>query len=67
MEPVMLNVDEWLLEFIKNHIFIRRDFYENKDDGVRLTLKLTLILAETLPFWADRIEPDIQQVKRILS
>jgi CRISPR-associated protein Cas1 len=66
MEPVRPYVDEWLLEFIKNHVFSKREFYENKDGGVRLTLKLTPFLAETLPLWAENIGRVIKQVKDLL-
>ena len=45
MEPVRPYVDEWFVEYIKNHVFSKRDFYENKDGGVRLTLKLTPFLS----------------------
>jgi hypothetical protein len=31
-----------------------------------LTLKLTPFIAETLPLWANKIEPVIEQVKDIL-
>jgi CRISPR/Cas system-associated endonuclease Cas1 len=67
MEPVRPSVDEWLLEFFKNHLFSKKEFYENGDGGVRLTLKLTPILAETLPMWTEKIEPVIQKVKLLLS
>jgi CRISPR/Cas system-associated endonuclease Cas1 len=66
MEPIRPYVDEWLLDFTKTHLFSKINFYENKDGGVRLTLKLTPYLAETLPLWANKIEPVIEQVKAIL-
>jgi CRISPR/Cas system-associated endonuclease Cas1 len=66
MEAVRPYIDEWLLEFINNHVFSKRDFYEKKDGVIRLTLKLTPFLAETLPLWASKIEPVIEQVKAIL-
>ena len=66
MEPVKPYVDEWMLDFINNHTFSKRDFYETRDGGIRLTLRLTPFLAETLPLWAEKIEPVIEQVKAIL-
>ncbi|OGO66539.1 MAG: hypothetical protein A2030_01555 [Chloroflexi bacterium RBG_19FT_COMBO_50_10] len=66
MEPVRPYVDEWLLDFINNHAFSKKDFYETRDGGVRLTLRLTPFLAETLPLWVEKIEPVIEQVKTIL-
>ena len=38
MEPVRPYVDEWLLDYINNDTFYKRNFYETKDGGVRLTL-----------------------------
>jgi CRISPR/Cas system-associated endonuclease Cas1 len=67
MEPERPYVDDWLLEFMKNHLFSKRDYYENEDGGVRLTLKLTPILAETLPLLTERIKPVMQQVKQNFS
>jgi hypothetical protein len=66
MEPVRPCVDEWLLDFTRTHVFSKKDFYETRDGGVRLTLKLTPFLAETLPLWANKIEPVIEAVKNIL-
>lgn len=66
METVRSNVDAWLLDFTKTHVFSRKDFYENRDGGIRLTLKLTPFLAETIPLWTNKIEPVIQRVNAIL-
>jgi CRISPR-associated protein Cas1 len=46
MEPLRPDVDEWLLEFVQNHKFSVKDFYEKRDGGIRLTLKITPFLAE---------------------
>jgi len=67
MEAIRPDVDMWLLDFVQNHNFSVKDFYEKRDGEVRLTLKLTLFLAETPPLWSNKIEPVIQQVKQILS
>ena len=66
MGPSRPDVDDWLLDFIQTHVFSRKDFYETRDGGVRLTLKLTPFLADTLPLWAIKIEPVIKQVEGIL-
>jgi hypothetical protein len=66
LEPVRPEVDDWLLDFIKTLVFSRRDFYETRDGGVRLSLKLPPFLAETFPASADKIKPVIEQVKGIL-
>jgi hypothetical protein len=66
MEAVRSDVDDWLLDFIKTHEFSRKDFYEKRDGGIRLTLKLTPLLEETIPLWANKIEPVLEKVKAIL-
>ena len=45
MEAVRPDVDAWLFEFVQNHKFTIKDFYEKKDGGIRLTLKITPLLA----------------------
>jgi CRISPR/Cas system-associated endonuclease Cas1 len=42
MKPVRPDVDAWLIEFIQNHKYSIKDFYEKRDGGIRLTLKITL-------------------------
>jgi hypothetical protein len=42
------------------------DFYEKRDGGIRLTLKITPILAETVSLWLEKIESVIKQVEGIL-
>jgi CRISPR/Cas system-associated endonuclease Cas1 len=67
MEAVRLDVDAWLLELIQNRIFSVEDFYEKRDGGTRLTLKITPILAETVSLWSEKIESVIEQVEGVLS
>jgi len=67
MEAVRLDVDAWLLEFVQNHKFSVKDFYEKRDGGIRLTLKITPILAEIVTLWSVKIESVIKRVKAILS
>jgi len=66
MEAVRPDVDAWLLDFVQNHNFSVKDFYENRDGGIRLTLKITPILAETVSLWSEKIESVIEQVEGIL-
>jgi CRISPR/Cas system-associated endonuclease Cas1 len=66
MEVVRPDVDAWLLEFVQNHKFSAKDFYEKRDGGIRITLKLTPILAETVSLWSKKIESTIGQVEGIL-
>jgi CRISPR/Cas system-associated endonuclease Cas1 len=62
MEPIWPDVDKWLLEFLQNHIFSPQDIYEKKDGGIRLTLKITPILAESVSVGSENIETTIEQV-----
>jgi hypothetical protein len=66
MEAIRSDVDAWLLDFVINRVFSMKDFYEKKDGGIRLSLKITPILAETIPLWTKEIETVIEQVKVIL-
>jgi len=66
MEAVRPDVDSWLLEFVQNHNFSLKDFHEKRDGGIRLTLKITPILAETVSLWSEKIESVIKQVRAIL-
>jgi CRISPR/Cas system-associated endonuclease Cas1 len=66
MEPVRPDVDAWLIEFVQNRRFSVKDFYEKRDGGIRLTLKITPFLAETIPQWSEKIESIIEQVEGVL-
>jgi CRISPR/Cas system-associated endonuclease Cas1 len=60
IEAVRSDVDAWLLDFTETHVFSRTDFYETRDGGIRKTLKLTPILAETVSFWSENISSAIE-------
>ena len=66
MQPVRPYVDEWLLDFINNHSFSKKDFFETRDGGFRLTLKLCPVFAETIPLWREKVELMIKCVKEML-
>jgi len=66
MEAVRPDVDVWLFGFVQNHKITAKDFYEKKDGGIRLMLKITPYLAETIPLWTSNIEAVIEKVKAIL-
>jgi CRISPR/Cas system-associated endonuclease Cas1 len=66
MEPIRPDVDAWLLEFLQTHIFSAKDFHEKKDGGIRLTLRITPILAETVSLWSEKTELVIEQVEGVL-
>ena len=67
MKAVRSDVDDWLLDFIIEHKFSRKDFYEKSDGGIRLTFKITPYLSETIPVWREKIEPIIKRVKEIMT
>ncbi len=66
MEPIRGDVAMWLLEFVQNHILSKKVLYEKRDGGIRLTLKITPFLAETISLWTDKIGAVFEQVKAIL-
>jgi len=66
MEAVRPEVDAWLLEHIQRHEFTKQDFYEKRDGGIRLTLKITPVLGETISIWSENIETVINHVEGIL-
>ena len=43
-----------------------KDFYKKNDGGIRLTLKITPILTETVSLWLERVEKVVGRVKAIL-
>ena len=66
LEAVRSDVDVWLLNFVRNHVFSVKDFYEKRDGGIRLTLKIIPFLAETVSLWAKKIESVIGRIRLIL-
>lgn len=65
MEAVRPEVDNWLLEHIQHHEFTKKDFYEKRVSGIRLRMKITPILTETIPIWSEYIESVINNVEGI--
>jgi hypothetical protein len=66
MEAVWSNGDRWLLDFISAHKFTAKDFYVKRDGGTHLMIKITPVLADTVPLWSKKIEPVVERVKMIL-
>lgn len=64
MEAVRSDINLWLLDFVQNHKFTVKDFYEKRDGGIRLTLKITPFLIETISLWTNKVEALIEQVKQ---
>jgi hypothetical protein len=64
MEAGRLDVDDWLLDYVGGHKFSARDFYEKKEIGIRLTLKLTPLLTETVRLWSEQVGPVVMNITK---
>jgi hypothetical protein len=51
MEAVRPRVDGWLVAWLADARFSKRDFYEESDGTIRITRPLTSHLAMTSPIW----------------
>jgi len=57
MEALRPTVDSWLLGYLAGTHFAKNDFFERPDGTVRLTSRLTAMLAETATIWAKAVGP----------
>ncbi len=57
MEALRPTVDSWLLGYLAGTHFAKNDFFERPDGTVRLTSRLTAVLAETASIWARAVGP----------
>lgn len=57
MEAVRPVVDRWLLHFLSNHRFARKDFFETPEGGIRVTLPLRHALVNTIALWRKAVAP----------
>ncbi len=62
MEAARPQVDAWLLAFLRQTHFARADFFERPDGTIRITSRITSMLAETSPQWARAIAPVAERV-----
>ena len=67
MKLVKSHVDAWLVDTTNILVFSKIDFYESRDGGIRLKLKIMPFLDETISQWTKKIEYVIEQVEAILS
>ena len=51
LEPIRPCVDGWLVAWLADASFSKRDFYEESDGTIRITRPLTSHLAMTAPIW----------------
>jgi len=66
IESIGPDIDAWLFEFILNHVFSAKGFYEKRDGGIRITLELAPLFAEIVSLWSEKIDSIIEQVKSVL-
>ena len=67
MEPIRPIVDRWLVSFLKENCFKKKDFFERRDGSVRISSRITSLLAETSPIWRNAIAPVTEWVASTLS
>ena len=67
MEAVRPRVDTWLFEFIAKNTFAKRDFFERRDGSVRVSSRLTSILAETAKMWAWEVGAIAERIASTLA
>jgi len=67
MEPIRPQVDRWLYEFLKANGLKRRDFFERRDGTVRISSRITSLLAETSLLWAKAVAPVTEWVAVTLN
>lgn len=66
MEPIRPLVDRWLLEFLDEREFSRRDFFETRRGIVRVLPPISAELSETARIWADAAGPLVESMAREL-
>lgn len=62
MEAARPTVDRWLLQFLNEHRFSRKDFFETTEGGIRVTLPLRHVLVESMALWREAIAPVAEYV-----
>lgn len=67
MEAARRAVDRWLLAWVADHTFNRRDFYETSDGVVRLLRPLSHHLSAILPALHTAIAPTAEFTTQFLS
>ena len=67
MEAVRPDVDRWLVRWLEEARFAKRDFFEERDGTVRLTRPLTSHLAPTVALWRAAVAPVAELVGGMLA
>lgn len=66
MEAARPGVDRWLLRFLSEHRFAKRDFFETPEGGIRVTLPLRHELVNTMALWRQAVAPVAEWVGETL-
>jgi CRISPR-associated endonuclease Cas1 len=67
MEPIRPEVDSYVLDWLSNRLFQRKDFFELPDGTCRLMAGLCAQLSKTSSTWAHAVAPWAELVARTLS
>jgi len=67
MEAIRPSVDVWLFEFLSRNTFSKHDFFERRDGTVRISSRVTGMLAETAPIWAREVGPVAEWVAKEIN
>jgi CRISPR-associated endonuclease Cas1 len=67
MEPVRPVADQWLLNFLSQAHFAKRDFFERRDGTVRISSQIATLLAGASPILAKEVAPFAEWVTQVLS
>jgi hypothetical protein len=66
METVRPEVDAYVLDWLKNHLFQRKDFFEMADGTCRLMAGLCAQLSQTTRTWRNAVAPWAELIARTL-
>jgi CRISPR-associated endonuclease Cas1 len=67
MEAIRPGVDAWLFDFLSRNTFAKCDFFERRDGTVRISSRVTGMLAETAPIWAREVGPVAEWVAKEMN
>jgi hypothetical protein len=66
LEPVRVEIERWLLNWITRESLRRADFFETATGNCRLMSHLCAKLSETAPMWGKLVAPSAEYVARTL-
>jgi CRISPR-associated endonuclease Cas1 len=66
LEPMRPEIEEWVLNWVRQETLRRSDFFETSNGNCRLMSHLCAKLSETAPVWGKRVAPWAEYVARTL-